>query len=74
MARFHTLKIKDIRKETSDSVSVAFDIPAQIQPEFIPEYFSCLITTNRRIQIDDELFWDWEDDELTTIIIPLDKN
>jgi len=34
MARFHTLKIKDIRKETSDSVSVAFDIPAQIQPEF----------------------------------------
>jgi hypothetical protein len=47
---------------------------AQIQPEFIPEYFSCLITTNRRIQIDDELFWDWEDDELTTIIIPLDKN
>ena len=47
---------------------------AQIQPEFIPEYFSCLITTNRRIQIDDELFWDWEDDELTTSIIPLDKN
>jgi hypothetical protein len=37
---------------------------AEIQPDFIPEYFSCLITTNRRIQIDDELFWDWEDDEL----------
>lgn len=39
---------------------------AEIQPEFIPEYFSCLITTNRRIRIDDELFWDWEDDELVT--------
>ena len=38
---------------------------AEIQPNFIPEYFSCLITTNRRIEIDDELFWDWEDDELT---------
>lgn len=38
---------------------------AEIQPDFIPEYFSCLITTNRRIKIEDELFWDWEDDELT---------
>lgn len=38
---------------------------AKIQPEFIPEYFACLITTNRRIIIDDEIFWDWEDDELT---------
>jgi hypothetical protein len=40
---------------------------AEIQSEFIPEYFACLITTNRRIEIDDELFWDWEDDELTEI-------
>ena len=32
---------------------------------FIIEYFSCLITTNRRIKIDNILFWDWEDDELT---------
>jgi hypothetical protein len=39
---------------------------AEIQPDFIPEYFSCLITTNRRIKIDDVIFWDWEDDELTT--------
>ena len=37
---------------------------AEIQPEFIPDYFSCLITTNRRIKIDEELFWDWEDDDL----------
>lgn len=37
---------------------------AIICPDFIPDYFSCLITTNRRILIDEELFWDWEDDEL----------
>ena len=35
MARFHTLKVKDIRRETSDAVSVAFDIPPQQQPEFL---------------------------------------
>jgi hypothetical protein len=40
---------------------------AKIQPELIPEYFSCLITTNRHIEIDTELFWDWEDDELTNL-------
>lgn len=40
---------------------------AEIQSDFIPEYFSCLITTTRHIQINDKLFWDWEDDELTNI-------
>lgn len=34
MARFHTLKVKDIRRETADAVSIAFDVPAQIQHEF----------------------------------------
>jgi ring-1,2-phenylacetyl-CoA epoxidase subunit PaaE len=34
MARFHTLKVKDIKRETADAVSVAFDIPVQLQPEF----------------------------------------
>ncbi len=34
MARFHTLKVKDIRRETSDAVSIAFEIPAQQQPEY----------------------------------------
>ena len=38
---------------------------AEIQHNFIIDYFSCLITTNRRIKIDNILFWDWEDDELT---------
>lgn len=35
MARFHTLKVKDIRRETADAVSVAFEIPPQQQPEFL---------------------------------------
>lgn len=34
MSRFHTLKVKDIRRETAEAVSVAFDIPPQHQPEF----------------------------------------
>jgi ring-1,2-phenylacetyl-CoA epoxidase subunit PaaE len=34
MARFHTLKVKDIKRETSESVSVSFDVPPQQQPEF----------------------------------------
>lgn len=34
MARFHSLKIKDIRRETADAVSVAFEVPPQQQPEF----------------------------------------
>jgi len=38
---------------------------AEIQNNLIIDYFSCLITTNRRIKIDNKLFWDWEDDELT---------
>jgi hypothetical protein len=38
---------------------------AIIQPTMILDYFSCLITTSRHIPIEEELFWDWEDDELT---------
>ncbi len=34
MARFHSLKIKDIRRETADAVSIAFDVPPQVQHEF----------------------------------------
>jgi ring-1,2-phenylacetyl-CoA epoxidase subunit PaaE len=34
MTRFYPLKIKDIRRETADCISVAFDIPPQYQPEF----------------------------------------
>lgn len=34
MARFHSLKVKDIRRETAEAVSVAFDVPPQLQPEY----------------------------------------
>ncbi len=34
MARFHSLKVKDIRRETAEAVSVAFEIPPQQQPEY----------------------------------------
>jgi hypothetical protein len=32
--------------------------------ETTADYFSCLITTSRNIKIGNQLFWDWEDDEL----------
>jgi ring-1,2-phenylacetyl-CoA epoxidase subunit PaaE len=34
MARFHPLKVKDIRRETAEAVSVAFEVPPQQQPEY----------------------------------------
>lgn len=35
MARFHSLKVKDIRRETPEAVSVAFEVPAPQQPEYL---------------------------------------
>ena len=32
---FHKLIVKDIRKETSDCVSIAFDIPSELQNDFV---------------------------------------
>lgn len=37
MASFHSLTIKDIRKETTDTVSIAFDIPSQLNADFTYE-------------------------------------
>jgi ring-1,2-phenylacetyl-CoA epoxidase subunit PaaE len=34
MARFHSLKIREITRETADCVSVVFDIPAGLKEEF----------------------------------------
>jgi ring-1,2-phenylacetyl-CoA epoxidase subunit PaaE len=34
MARFHRLAVADIRRETSDCVSISFDIPKDIKEEF----------------------------------------
>jgi hypothetical protein len=38
---------------------------AELQTDVYSDWFSCLITTNRRIKIGKHIFWDWEDDELT---------
>jgi ring-1,2-phenylacetyl-CoA epoxidase subunit PaaE len=35
---FHTLTVKDIRKETDDCVSVAFDIPPSLEKDFVFEH------------------------------------
>ncbi|HAC68556.1 MAG TPA: phenylacetic acid degradation protein, partial [Pseudomonas sp.] len=34
MSRFHRLTIRDVRPETRDAVSIAFDIPAELQERF----------------------------------------
>ncbi len=34
MSQFHTLNIKDVRKETADAVSITFDIPQDIQEDY----------------------------------------
>lgn len=34
MAKFHSLKVSDVRRETPEAVSVAFDVPAQLWPEY----------------------------------------
>jgi ring-1,2-phenylacetyl-CoA epoxidase subunit PaaE len=34
MSKFHKLKIADVRKETADCVSVAFDVPSSLKKEY----------------------------------------
>jgi ring-1,2-phenylacetyl-CoA epoxidase subunit PaaE len=34
MAKFHSLKVADITRETKDAVSIAFDIPANLKQEY----------------------------------------
>lgn len=34
MSKFHTLSVKDIRRETSDCVSIAFEVPASLQQDY----------------------------------------
>jgi ring-1,2-phenylacetyl-CoA epoxidase subunit PaaE len=34
MAKFHTLKIADVRRETADCVSIAFEVPDNLKDEF----------------------------------------
>ena len=42
---------------------------AIIQPEKEAKWFSSLITSNHLIKIGSQIFWDWEDDEITKYII-----
>jgi hypothetical protein len=54
------------RPESSDQFIKVLNCKDAIkQTEVYSEWFSCLITTNRRIKIEGHIFWDWEDDELT---------
>ena len=32
--KFHTLKISDIRKETEDAVSIAFEVPDNLKTDY----------------------------------------
>jgi len=50
--RFHSLKVKDIRRETADAVSVSFDIPEDLVQTF---QFIAGQYINIRIKIDDQL-------------------
>ena len=34
MAKFHKLKVADVRKETADCVSIAFNVPAELKEEY----------------------------------------
>lgn len=34
MPKFHTLKVKDVRRETDDTVSIAFDVPQELREEY----------------------------------------
>ena len=61
-----TTKKDKSNPETNDQFIQVFNCKDAIkQTEVYSEWFSCLITTNRRIKIEDHIFWDWEDDELT---------
>jgi ring-1,2-phenylacetyl-CoA epoxidase subunit PaaE len=49
MAKFHLLKVSDVRRETADAVSVAFEVPAHLQPEYIfkhGQYITLKLTIN----------------------------
>jgi len=51
MSQFHSLTIKDVRNETRDAVSIAFDVPAHLQSAFRFTQGQYLVM---RTQLDDE--------------------
>jgi hypothetical protein len=52
-------------KLTNNFIQVKEFKEAIIQDEVKTNWFSCLITTNNKIQIGNYIFWDWEDDILS---------
>lgn len=49
MAKFHALKVKDVKRETADAVSVSFDVPAQLLAEYQfkqGQYLTLKLTVN----------------------------
>lgn len=51
-------------REVKKWIQVRSYSQAEEQVGMIPDYFTCLITSNRRIVMGKQVFWDWEDDEL----------
>ena len=35
MPQFHTLSISEVRKETEDTVSIAFDVPPSLKDDYV---------------------------------------
>lgn len=52
-------------KESNKFIKVKDYVNATIQPDYVANWVSCLITSNQKIPIGTHIFWDWEDDELT---------
>ena len=52
-------------KTTQKWIQVKDYCDAELDTTMESDWFSCLITTDRRIIIGEHIFWDWEDDELT---------
>ena len=52
-------------KDTNKFIKVKDYANATIQPDYVADWVSCLITSNQKIPIGTHIFWDWEDDELT---------
>src|ERR1051326_3976525 len=49
MAKFHKLKVADVRKETPDCVSIAFNVPAELKEEYAykqGQYLTFRLTVN----------------------------
>ncbi len=55
--------ILDIK--TNEWIMVKEHTESVLQRQVHTDWFSCIITTTRRIPIGSKTFWDWEDDELT---------